>query len=554
MADANSLPMPAVLQKQIARVSRRLFVQTILNQLVTCWAGALVLATVWFLVQPFVIAEPSPALRWQLAGGLVGAASVLAVVLAVFRAPSRLASVLLFDERFGLKERVTTSFTITPEQAATPAGQALLADVHQRVQQLDVSERFPLSLSRSAVWVPVCAAVFACVALLYEPPLSQATAKSLDEGKVAPANAAAIEEKMKEMVRRNAQPRDPAKPRSEDLEKLEAKLEEIANRPRQNKDQLRERIKEMTALQEEMKRREKEMSEKAEALKNQLKQLDRMGQKDGTQEGPAKDLQKALVEGNLEKAQDEIEKLIKKMKDEGLTDKDKKQLAKQLNDLQQRLKDAADQKQKEERLKQMAKEGKLDAETLKRELQKLKQDSQKMKELKDLAQKLGQCQKCLEQGDSKGAAKNMRAAADQLKDMDLNDADLKDLQEQLQRLQNAKEMAGKGMGKEQQGDPGNGMDGGGPPGGKRPVADEGPFKSYDSRNKTQFDPKGKKVFDGYAPGQNFKKKSTAEISGEIEQARQEAPEAIEQQRIPKAARDMAKEYFRNLGEQNEKKK
>jgi hypothetical protein len=57
------------------------------------------------------------------------------------------------------------------------------------------------------------------------------------------------------------------------------------------------------------------------------------------------------------------------------------------------------------------------------------------------------------------------------------------------------------------------------------------------------------MFDGYAPGQSFRKKTTAEIAGEVKQASQEAPEAIEQQRIPKAARDMAKGYFRNLGDQ-----
>src|SRR5262249_15931685 len=111
----------------------------------------------------------------------------------------------------------------------------------------------------------------------------------------------------------------------------------------------------------------------------------------------------------------------------------------------------------------------------------------------------------------------LRAAADQLKDMDLDDDNMKDLREQLQRLADAKGAAAQGLeGQPDDGDPCNDMGGkDGPPGGKRPVGDEGPFKSYDSRNKVNFDPKGKKVFDGYAPGQNFKKKSTAEISGEI---------------------------------------
>ena len=83
------------------------------------------------------------------------------------------------------------------------------------------------------------------------------------------------------------------------------------------------------------------------------------------------------------------------------------------------------------------------------------------------------------------------------------------------------------------------------------MSDKLPFRSFDTKTKTEFDAKGQKIFDGYAPGQNFRKKSGAELAGEIQQASQEAPEAIEQQRIPRAARDMAKGYFRNLGGQRE---
>jgi hypothetical protein len=88
--------------------------------------------------------------------------------------------------------------------------------------------------------------------------------------------------------------------------------------------------------------------------------------------------------------------------------------------------------------------------------------------------------------------------------------------------------------------------------GGRPLGKKGPYKSFDAKVKTEFDPKGKKIFDGYAQGQSFKKKSGAEIVGEIKQASQEAPEAIEHQRIPKAAREMAKGYFQRMREQAEK--
>jgi hypothetical protein len=100
----------------------------------------------------------------------------------------------------------------------------------------------------------------------------------------------------------------------------------------------------------------------------------------------------------------------------------------------------------------------------------------------------------------------------------------------------------------------NGMGSGGPPGGRRPENKDGGFKSYDSHAKTNFDAKGKKILMGYAPGQNFKKKSAPEIAGEVKEAAQEAPEAIEQQRIPKASKEMMKGYFKNLGGQGEKEK
>jgi hypothetical protein len=80
---------------------------------------------------------------------------------------------------------------------------------------------------------------------------------------------------------------------------------------------------------------------------------------------------------------------------------------------------------------------------------------------------------------------------------------------------------------------------------------DGETKSFETKVKSDFNPKGKKLFDGYAPGQNFKKKTSAEMVGEVKQASQEAPEAIEQQRIPRAARDIAKGYFRNLGTKKE---
>lgn len=87
--------------------------------------------------------------------------------------------------------------------------------------------------------------------------------------------------------------------------------------------------------------------------------------------------------------------------------------------------------------------------------------------------------------------------------------------------------------------------------GRRPDGEQGKIRTFDARQQAHFNNKGQKIFDGYAPGQAFKSKPGTELAGEIQQAAQQAPDAIETQRIPKAARDMAKGYFKNLGGQKD---
>src|SRR5260370_29256974 len=84
--------------------------------------------------------------------------------------------------------------------------------------------------------------------------------------------------------------------------------------------------------------------------------------------------------------------------------------------------------------------------------------------------------------------------------------------------------------------------------GRRPLGKEKGFRSFDSKVKAEFDPKGKKIFDGYAPGEGFRKKTGAEIAGDIKQASQEAPEAIEQQRVDKTALQVMRDYFVKMRE------
>src|SRR5262249_16776667 len=151
------------------------------------------------------------------------------------------------------------------------------------------------------------------------------------DSKEVVVNKEAIEQKMKEL-RKKVEAKPVGKDRSGEIEKLEAKLVEIANRPRSTREELRERVKEMTDLEDRMKAREKEVAEKVNSLKNQLKQMDKMAG-GSSQDGPAKDLEKALAEGKMDQAKQEIDKLVKKFQNNELSNKEKQQLQKQLEDL-----------------------------------------------------------------------------------------------------------------------------------------------------------------------------------------------------------------------------
>src|SRR5262245_7827358 len=125
-----------LVEQQVARVSRRLFVQLLLRHLVVGWAIALAVTAGWMLAEPYTVAAAPDWLRWAVLGGAMGTMTLLSVALTIRRAPSRTIAALSLDEVFGLRERVVTALTLPPEMEATPAGQALLADAHARLKEL----------------------------------------------------------------------------------------------------------------------------------------------------------------------------------------------------------------------------------------------------------------------------------------------------------------------------------------------------------------------------------------------------------------------------------
>ncbi|MFL5329839.1 MAG: hypothetical protein ACJ8C4_13095 [Gemmataceae bacterium] len=556
--------------RQVNKVRRRLIALRLLQGSIVAIAIALAVTTVWLLVEPFAFDNRIMWLRWAVLGGTAAVGFLGACVIALMRAPDRTRAALWLDDAFALRERTVTSLSLTSEDEATPAGQALLQDALARVNGLKVGERFPLHVGRVGWLVPGAVAVLALVALFYDPVIPKAGATTEDP-KLAAADKAALEKKLAEIQKPKRDPLvTPPKEKSEQLKQLEARLDELERKPRDTTQQLRDRVKEITPIEDEIKKLERERTEKARMLQQQLQNKDGLMPNDAPKDGPANSFQKALSEGDLEQAREELDKLAKKMQAGEMSDKDKENLAKQMNNIQKKLQDLSQQKDKQEMLKKLADEGKLDPEALEREMQQLKQDNEKLKDLQKLANKMSQCQQCMKSGDMSGAQKAMGEALDQLDQMNQESNELNELREQLSKLSQSKDALtsacdsncpggdGDDDSDGKRNNPselkqGNGRGLSRAEGGRgtRPEDSQGKVRSFDAKQQGQFNAKGQKMFDGFVPGQAFKKKSGVELAGEIKQAAQQAPEAIENQRIPKAARDMAKGYFKNLGGQAE---
>ncbi|HXG11550.1 MAG TPA: hypothetical protein VNK04_17480 [Gemmataceae bacterium] len=544
MARSTSSP----LERQVAHVGRRLFMQVFLDRLFGCWTGALVLSAVWFLVQPFVVPAPSDWLRWAVAGGAVGAATVLALLWAVLRRPSPVLAALALDEKFALRERVTTSLTLPPHQANTPAALALLEDVNQRVAALDVGSRFPIRLPRNAALLPLGAALLALVALFYEPVRGKPAPPAPPETADKLPGAEELEKKIAQArLERKAREKAAEENPDDELKKFEEDLDRIFGKPRDTKEQLAKRVDEMEALKRKMEDHQKDLAErskeKAEALKQQLQQAERLAKKQGSKDGPAKDLEKAINQGDLKKAQEEVDRLAKKLKDNELTKEEQQKLSEQLQELKERLEQLTQQEELEEQLRELARRGDIDEETLNRELEKLRKNSEKLRDnlqdLQDIAEQLAECQKCLRDGNCEGAAKALARAGNKMSRLGNSD-DLERLSRQLDELREIRRSMSEVMGESQPI----------PAAGRRPEEEDQTGSQQTRISGESLE--GRHEIVGTAPGSNFRRpRKPEELTQEIKQASQEAPEALERQRIPRAASDIAKGYFENLGGQKE---
>ena len=542
-----------IINRQVNRVSRllwtrtvlRIFAWTLIISFTVCFIGLLV-PKIWFL--PYTFEAWSS--RWLAASSVI--AILVTAVLALLNRPSKLSSAIELDQRFGLRERISSALQLSPAEVGTPIGEALIADAQSKAERIDVRDQFPIRFSSQAPWVLL--PLIACVALFWVPDAELPAIAKLPGSSSERLNN--IKNQTKPILAQIKKQRESLEEKglqeaADEFKKIEKKLEEL-----QKSETLD--TKKLLADFNEIK---KEVENRKEALggsDNLKKALDNLKQMD---KGPADKVANALKDGDFDKASKELEKMLEQMKSDKLSEEQKKQLAKQLEQMQQAIEKSID-KQKQEMddvKKEMDKAAKAGdsqaADKLQKKLDQMQAAAKKGKVAEAIKNQMAKAQKALEKGDKEGAKEALEEMQAQLEEMAGDQEALEEMENLAEELQsakkssNCKECNGEGCaacGKksDKEGKPSKDAKGEGKGQGEREETETG-VKYFDSQVRDQMR-KGETSFGGKVGGPNRKGATKEEVRTSVLNGTPDDPDAIENMTLPKAQRDQQRDYFNTL--------
>jgi hypothetical protein len=539
-----------ILQRQIRRARRRLAAQRFLDALVWCWFGTLLAALGVVVLDRF---RPLGIDAWVWTAGALALGLVAAAIWSFCVRSSLLEAAIELDHRFGLKERTSSALAISPAEQETAAGEALLADAVARVQKLDVGGRFVVKPSRRLLLPLAPGVAAALVALLIGQVVQQPAQASADATAVAEQIKKSTEVVRRELAAHHQQAKkEDLKEAERVFTKLEQGLKAIKAEP--VKEKALAKLNDLSRMLAD--RRQQLGGENAKELAKQVKDIDR---------GPADKFAKAMSRGDFQKAAEELKKLQSELASGKLGDKEKQELAKQCEQMRNALEKQAQawrdaQKDLERQVAQCRKNGQTaQADKLEEQLNNLRQQSPDVQRMLDVAQKLGQCAKCMRQGNCQNAAQTL---AQMESDMRRQLAEMEMLDDAQQQLGQAKQCmgckkcggagceeclgqcGGKEMGLEREG----GGHGGGIGWARgrnfvrgKPVD----AKLYDSQVKQKVGP-GAAVVTGTIDGPNVRGNVQQQIQQQVDSVRRGETDPLSNRRLPRKHGEHAKEYLEGL--------
>ncbi len=547
------------LRNQVRRAQRRLLTQLFLSIVPWTLFGALLLAGVAIGLKkltPLPVEGQTWTVSW-LAGGVLGGLA-LAGIMTYLRRSDALDAAIEIDHRCGLKERVSSCLSLTQEELETEAGQALMQDALRRVANVDVDEQFRVSANRWAV-LPAIAAAFTFGLMLLtdaQPdPTSGAQAATVKVEKRVLNSTENLKKKLEERQKKAIE--QGLKDADELFNKLEQGIDSLHSK--EDVDQKQALVK-LNDLARDLQQRQQQLLDRDD-LQKQLNALKDIKQ------GPADRMAKAMKQGDFKAALNELQQLQDKLNKGELDKEEAEQLRQQLGEMQERLQQVAQahEQAKQELQRQiqqkLAQGDRKAAGDLQKKLDQLAQQDRQMASLDKLAQKLGECSQAMQSGQMEQAAQALGQLATDIEGMQQELAEMQLLEDTLEQIASAKDAMTcencNGMGcSECQGDMmgmGQGMNGMNGMGmgegqgrGDRPEEETG-TGFYDSQVRAQPG-RGKAVATGIAFGPNKPGQALEEIKNEIESGRHANDDPLTGQRLPKAQRDLTREYFDSFRE------
>ena len=513
---------------------------------------------------------------WNLsavAGGIVlGLAA--AAVWTWLKRPSLLSAATEIDRRFELRERISSSLALTPDEQQSDAGQALVADALSRAQRIEVGSQFGVPLRRRLLLpiVPAVAAVLlAMVVQAREVSNPEELAAELAQRKQTEKST---EDLRKRIEKRQEEAAEKGLKEAEDtLKELQAGLRDMQQRGIQDR---KKNLVELSKLNDKVMQRKQQL-EGAEKVRQQLRSI-----KD-VKQGPADKLAQAMKQGNLAQAAAEMNKLAEQAKNGQMDKAAQEKLAEQLQQMQQKLADqAAAQAQKMQDVQQQIDRAQQQgdqaaANRLQQQLDQMQQQSGQNQRMQEMAQKLSQAAKNMKQGDGQQAAKSLQQMTNDLKQAQRENDQLETLDQALEDIQMAKDamdckscqgqgceqcqgkkpgqgqMAGDGEGKK----PGQGQQrqatrqpGAGIGRGHVDSESDGeqkPAGFFDTQVRQQVG-RGAAVIAGEADGPNTKGRVHDAIKAEFESKESGPADPLTNQRLHKSQRTHVEEYFKSMRE------
>lgn len=526
------------LKKQVRRVQFRLAFQRFLGSLGWCLFATLLAALALALVGRY---RPLGLEDRMLAAVAVGLGVLAAVTWTIVRRGGSLEAAIEFDRRFGLRERVSSTLAMSDRQRQSDVGQALVHDATRRVERVHVGEQFRVRPGYQLLLPLAPGIAVLLVAMLIDPAVIDKTANAdTDARQQVTQSAESLKRKLVEQ-RKKAQEEG-----LKDLEQFFSRLEEatgeLTNQPEGDRKKALVRLNDL----------ERQMNERRRQLgggNDIQKQLDRLKKAD---QGPAEKFRNALANGNLNQAMQELRNLKSKLDRRQLTDQEREQLANQFDNMKKKLEEMVQEhEQATQNLKnqiQQARQAGQDqlADNLQRQLNEMRQQQAQMDQLQDLANQLGQCAQCLNDGQLQDAGDlldqlqgNLGNLQQQLQELELLDGAVNDLC-QARNQMNCDQCGGQGCGACQGDKPGQGL-GEGQGMGPRPE-EETDYRVFDTKVPQQIGP-GAATIEGPAGGPNIAGAVLQRVQDQDQSATSEASDPLTGQQLPRRQREHATEYF-----------